>query len=279
MEKEEIKTLLVDNEYEPVFTESEAQELKPILGAFVGAYIKNAGKERKEWLPQMIKESLSDISDEEANQIFNDMEASLNGFEAEKENLKTAKKAGKTRDSWLAKQFENSTAKMNQEQAVQYLSSLDEAISNSNNAMLNTVTTNSGAINQNPHLDGFIAERQHVETFNLNAQANGSQYRAEVLEPAPGEKYGKNSVDIVIKDAVGKVVRRYQVKYCKDATATQKAFEHGNYRGQRSLVPEEQAADINKNTTIVIEAPDGTTSKPLSKTKAKELQERTQSGN
>ena len=38
-------------------------------------------------------------------------------------------------------------------------------------------------------------------------------------------------VDVVITDESGKVVRRYQSKYCKDAEATAKAFEHGDYRG------------------------------------------------
>lgn len=280
MEKEEIKSLLIDDEYEPVLTEEEAQELKPILGAFVGAYIKNVGKERKEWLPQKIKESLPEISDEEANQIFNDMEVSLNGFDVERKNLKLAKKAGKTRDSWLAEQIEKATSGMSREASIKYLSGLDGALVHSNTAKLNTVTTKAGTINQNPSLDGFIAERYHAETFNLNAQARGSEYRAKVLEPAPGERYGRNSVDIVIVDGEGKIVpgRRYQVKYYKDAEATEGAFKKGDYRGQRSLVPSDQAEDINRNVTTVLEAPDGTTSEPLSKAEAKELQERTQSG-
>lgn len=39
-------------------------------------------------------------------------------------------------------------------------------------------------------LDGFIAEQYHAQTFNLNAEATGSQYRAKVLEPN-GNGYAK----------------------------------------------------------------------------------------
>ena len=98
-----------------------------------------------------------------------------------------------------------------------------------------------------------------------------------MLEPT-GNGYAKNSVDIVIVDESGKVVRRYQSKYCKDAEATANAFEHGDYRGQQKLVPEGQKQDIAKKVTTVIEAPDGTTSTPLSKERAKELQDEAQSG-
>ncbi len=53
----------------------------------------------------------------------------------------------------------------------------------------------------------------------------------------------KNSVDLVIVDGEGKIVRKYQSKYFKDAKATEKAFKHGDYRGQRKLVPEGKRFD------------------------------------
>ena len=278
MERElETNTLLVNEEYAPVLTEEEARQIKPILQDFVKAYVVNNRRETKEWLPQKIQEYLPEKSTEEVDRIFSDMTASLKAVEDGKVSLIEAKKTGQTRESWLSKQALKATERMSQEQAVQYLAGLDEALIDSNMAMVRTVTTNAGSINQNPHLDGFIAERQHVESFNLNAKAKGSEYHAEVLEPKPGETYGKNSVDIVIKDANGKVVRRYQSKYCKDASATKEAFENGDYRGQRKLVPEDQVGEI-ENATDVLEAPDGTKSDPLSKEDAKELQKKTQNG-
>ena len=154
---------------------------------------------------------------------------------------------------------------------------LDEALANANESLYRTLHTQAGVISQNPHLDGFIAEQYHAQTFNLNAEATGSPFRAKVLEPT-GNGYAKNSVDIVIVDEGGHIVRRYQSKYCKDAEATARAFEHGDYRGQQKLVPEGQEQDIAKKVTTVIEAPDGTSSAPLSKERAQELQEEAQSG-
>jgi hypothetical protein len=131
-----------------------------------------------------------------------------------------------------------------------------------------------GGITQTPNLDGFIAEQHHADTFNMEAAARGSPYRAEVLKSGPGETYGKNSVDIVIRDGDGKIVRRYQSKYGSDAEATQDLFDKGDYRGQRKLVSEGQGKDI-QGSTETIEC-EGIKSKPLSKEAAKEQQRRIQ---
>ena len=143
--------------------------------------------------------------------------------------------------------------------------------------MYQTIHTQAGLVNQNPNLDGFIAEQYHVQTFNLNAAAKGSKYRAKVLTPT-GNGYNKNSVDIVIVNQNDKVVNRYQSKYYKNADATAQAFDNGDYRGQQKLVPEGQEQDIAKKVTTVLKAPDGTTSTPLPKDQAKKLQDEAQSG-
>ena len=82
-----------------------------------------------------------------------------------------------------------------------------------------------GSINQNLNLDGFIFEQHHANTFNMDAVLKGSKYRAEAVQPNPGEVYKKNSVDIVIKDIVsGKQVKRYQAKLCRDSKATNRCL-------------------------------------------------------
>lgn len=155
-----------------------------------------------------------------------------------------------------------------------YATKIDTAIVTANKANIDLLYRNDGQLNQQLNLDGFIAEQHHVDTFNLDAVAKGSEYRAEVLKPKPGQTYGKNSVDIVIKDGEGKIVRRYQAKYGADADATDTMLKKGDYRGQRKLVPEGQSEDIPGSTeTIEI---DGVESKPLSKQEAKERQRRAQ---
>ena len=85
---------------------------------------------------------------------------------------------------------------MSTQEAAKYLAGLDSALQQANESLYHTITTQAGVVSQNPNLDGFIAENYHAQTFNLNAEAAGSPYRAKVLEPVEGG-YTKNSVDIV----------------------------------------------------------------------------------
>ena len=48
-----------------------------------------------------------------------------------------------------------------------YIDSVNIAIDNANKTLMESVTTNTGAINQNPNLDGFIFEEYHAGTFNI----------------------------------------------------------------------------------------------------------------
>lgn len=174
---------------------------------------------------------------------------------------------GNSRESWIVKQVEQGAAAHGVAQVGAYAASLDQALRQANESMLQTITRSDGQISQSLNLDGFIAERHHVETFNLDAQLKGSSLRAEMRASTEA-----NSVDIVVRDEAGKVVRRYQSKYGQDADATQKMFERGDYRGQRKLVPEGQ--DV-ANSTDHLEC-DGIESEPLSKQDAKARQEQAQ---
>lgn len=179
---------------------------------------------------------------------------------------------GKSRESWMARKIEQGANSAGVVNVGSYASCIDKALTDANQRNLDVITRKDGAISQAMNLDGFIAEHHHANTFNIDAAAKGSPYRAKVLEPAAGETYGKNSMDIGIYDGDGKLVRRYQAKYGSDAEKTTELFERGDYRGQRKLVPEGHA---DANSTEVIEI-DGVSSKPLSKEEAKALQEKAQ---
>lgn len=179
---------------------------------------------------------------------------------------------GKSKESWLAKKIEQGANAAGVVNVGQYASGIDNAITQANQNNWNVITRQDGQISQAMNLDGFIAEHHHANTFNMDAAAKGSPYRAKVLEPAAGETYSKNSMDIGIYDGDGKLIRRYQAKYGSDAEKTTELFERGDYRGQRKLVPEGHA---DANSTEVIEI-DGVSSKPLSKEEAKALQEKAQ---
>lgn len=277
-DKENFAILAIDEELAPHINLDEAQALKPIQMKFIESYLEHRDTMPvDEWLRTELAESLPEHSAEEIAQMSEEILTTVRVQEEKKASLERAIANGRSKESWFADEAKKAVSVMSTQEASQYLQGLDTALTKANESLYNTIHTQTGTISQNPHLDGFIAEQYHAQTFNLNAEATGSSYRAKVLEPT-GNGYAKNSVDIVIVDGNGKVVRRYQSKYCKDAEATAQAFEHGDYRGQQKLVPEGQEQDIAKKVTTVIEAPDGTASNPLSKNRAKELQNEAQSG-
>lgn len=276
MERVQTENLLIEDLSSPV-SDEDFLKLQPIVEDFVDSYEKNQDIPVEKWLCQKLQSELPEKSQAEVESITKEIVDSIRSCEASKESLSQAIAEGRSRESWFAERVTEATSRMSAEQTVQYLQGLDNTVEAANRALWKTITTKAGSINQNPSLNGFIAEQEHVQSFNMNASASGSEYRAKVLEP--DGQYGKNSVDIVIVDKNNRVVRRYQSKYCCSAGATQKAFEEGNYRGQRRLVPSDQVDDIGRKSTDHLEAPDGTCSNPLSKTEAVDLQKEAQSGN
>ena len=208
-------------------------------------------------------------SDAEVVSTANEVVASIEQANEAKASLQAHLEQGKSQASWLANSIERGAAAAGASSVGQYAHEIDGALKKANDGMLKTLTTQGGAMNLGPNLDGFIAEQHHANTFNLDAAAKGSPLHAEVLR-----NQGKNSVDIVVKDANGHTVRRYQSKYGQDADATRAYFEEGDYRGQRKLVPSGQEGDI-PGATDRIEV-DGVSSAELSKEEAKRLQEQAQ---
>ena len=278
IDKQNDVNFVSDDEMTTYISIDEAQKLKTIQKKFIESYLDHKDTMPiNEWLCTEIANNLPERSSEEIAQMSDEILTTIKAQEEKKASLKKAIFNGRSKESWFASEVKTAISCMSTQEASKYLQRLDNALNNANESLYRTIHTQAGTISQNPNLDGFIAEQYHAQTFNLNAKATGSPYRAKVLEPT-GNSYAKNSVDIVIIDESGHVVRRYQSKYCKDAESTAKAFEHGDYRGQQKLVPEGQEQYITKKVTTVIEAPDGTTSTPLSKEKAKKLQNEAQSG-
>ena len=272
--------LFIEDDIEPPITVAVAEKLKPIQKKFIESFArKSEDVPVEDWLQSQLAESLPEYQESEIAEMSNEIISTLKTQEEKKESLDDALANGRSKESWFASEMKSVTSQMSAEEASNYLHGLDNALESANESLFRTIHTQNGAgpISQNPSLDGYIAEQYHAQTFNMNAEAAGSPYRAKVLEPN-GQAYARNSVDIEIIDGSGKIVRRYQSKYCKNADATAKAFEKGDYRGQQKLVPEGQETSISKKCTTVIESPDGISSNPLSKHRAKELQAEAQSG-
>lgn len=266
---------------EDIISQTEAEGLSALQRDFLESYA--AAKdtmEVKDWLPLELKRQMPERSDSEIGEMSVEILESLELAETVSASQQQAVEQGRSKESWLASTLLRSTSQMSTLESAHYLYTLDNAVRSANESMRDTVTTRAGVPNQNPNLDGFIAEQYHVNTYNMKAQAVGGELHAEVLKPKPGEVYGKNSVDIVLKDASGKVVHRYQAKYGATAEDTIRYIKEGNYNNQRLLVPEDQVEAVQKafpNKTVTSTIGEGeVTSSALSKEQAKELQEKAQ---
>ena len=161
-----------------------------------------------------------------------------------------------------------------------YIDTVNIAIDNANKTMMESVTTKTGMINQNPNLDGFIFEEYHAGTFNIDAAVKQKSYYAEALKPELGETYGKNSIDLIIEDS-GKYVKKYSAKAYKNANETAKSFYNKitgyKYKFQSKLVPTDQVGDIANSVDKV--KYNNVESKGITKAEIKDIQENLQSGN
>ena len=162
-----------------------------------------------------------------------------------------------------------------------YVDTVNNAIDIANKTLMESVTTKAGNINQNPNLDGFIFEEYHAGTFNIDAAVKQKSYYAEALKPELGETYGKNSVDLVIKDDAGKYVKKYSAKAYKNANETAKSFYDKitgyKYKGQSKLVPTDQTNEIANSADKI--KYNNVESKGITKAEIKDIQNDLQSGN
>lgn len=198
--------------------------------------------------------------------------------ELEKQNISTIYELAAIKEPDLVAEYIDLSSKSHGIDKVEsYIDNIVDTIEKGNEKILNKIYNKDGTINQGNNLDGFLFEHDHVNTFNIDAAVqNNQKYVAEVLEPKPGETYKKNSVDLVIRERnTGKIVRKYQCKSYKNAEDTMKAFNKGDYRGQRKLTPGDQEI---KNTNVNMEY-DGIKSKPQGKKEEKAKQEEVQKGN
>lgn len=213
----------------------------------------------------------------EISQIANDIVETVYTYEKNRRELDNHIAQGKRRESWLEKKIEQGAEAAGAVQVGMYAQGIDNAVQSANDAMAQVIRNLDGSINQNPNLDGLIAEQHHASTFNIDAATKEKDFFAEPLQ-----SNGKNSVDVVVRDGNGEIVRKYQSKYGKDAETTEEYFEKGDYRGQRKLVPEGQGDKIKganekiEFTDYKSKKPETVESKPLSKAEAKAKQEQAQ---
>ncbi|MEN5158683.1 hypothetical protein [Achromobacter spanius] len=244
-----------------------AEKTTALIGSFVTSVNARGGKPLEQWLTdEFRKHPTLWKSEEELTRSAQEIMASTRAFNDSRESLQQHLDLGQSKASWLAREIEKNAGVAGSMNVGKYANTIDQSLADANRNARDIIMTRAGEINQNPNLDGFIAEQHHVDTFNIDAVAKGSGYRARMVHSREA-----NSVDIEIVDAGGNVVSKYQSKYGSDAGQTDILFDRGEYTDQERLVPEGHGADV-PNSTECIEA-DGVRSRPLSKEEAKRRQE------
>lgn len=273
-----------------VMSAAEFREFKKIFTKFIKSYSNKDEKiSDRDWLKKEFKDEMPDWSEEKIDELVNETFETIKEYNANVKSIQESSKKGINKEQWFADKVSKAATGVSIVKYGNYLNQINQTLTNGNAQMYRCVMTKSGNINLNKNLDGYIAEQYHVNTFNAKAALSKSTFRAEVKVP-DGQRYQKNSVDVVIKNISKEksvTVHQYQVKYGKDASATISMLkDHGDvtrYSNQQIVVPPEQVAEVQKafpGKTVVSEI-GGTekvavTSNSLSKEKVKELQFETQ---
>ena len=267
------------------FGPEEVRALKDLLIRFLHEYGKKpADMEDEDWLCQRFLTELPDMSEAEARKISQDIFAAIKEYDQNLASLTTARAQGSTTEEWFASKSREAAAGISAIEFGRRMEELGDVLSEANAQLYRTVTTQGGAISQQLNLDGFLAEQQAVNSFNAAARLDNSLFWAEVCAPEPGQTYGKNSFDVVIRGEGGRIVHQYQFKYGKDADATIQMLRRGNYNNQTLVVPPEQVEAVQAafpGKTVVSQI-GGTekvpiASSPLSKADVKAMQNEIQS--
>lgn len=225
--------------------ETEAKAFKPILHDFVTSYTQKAKDVSVEsWLTQKLTAELPDKSPTEIQSISREIISSVTTFDKNLASINEDCDNGKLKEVWFKEKIQDACSDMSVNEYGNYLANIDRDLYQTNVQMMRTIQRQDGGISQNPNLDGFIAEQQHVNDFNTQAALENQSYRAYVQAPGEGG-YAKNSFDITIK-AGGKIIHQYQAKFGKDADRTIAMIKSGDYHNQRLLVPADQVEAVQK---------------------------------
>lgn len=272
---DEFQQLQADKLEQEFNQDEQAEKSGNLIAVFVNSYEKHKSTmPLDQWLASEFKHYSGIWRDEaEITDTVREVIDTVTRNNEAKSSLYEHTEQGKSQASWVAKHIEQGAKAAGIVNVGEYAGKIEAAIEQANADMVSTILRNDGNISQALNLDGFIAEQHHVDTFNLEAAAQGSSVRAKALVP-DGTPYGKNSMDIGIYDADGKLVRRYQAKYGQDANATKILWEKGNYRGQQKLVPADQLEHLDGATDRIEH--EGIQSKPLTKAEAKAVQKKAQ---
>ncbi|MGN9162990.1 hypothetical protein [Clostridium sulfidigenes] len=222
-------------------SEREAKTVKELFKKYLKSYKeKDVSVTDKEWLEQLFKTELSEVTDEEAKQDAEEIVESIKVFNSNLQSVNEAATRGISKESWLADKMQEASVGMAVNEYGEVLQSMDNILYQKNMELADALQRSTdGNIKMSPNLDGNIAENMIAKTTELSGFSQGKNIKVEVRDV-----FTENSVDVrAINLDTGKY-QNYQLKFGKDAKATIDLIERGNYNNQQIIVPSEQLEEV-----------------------------------
>ena len=239
----ENKNQEIMNEEQPreYISEKDAKTVKELFAKYLKSYKeKDESMSDKEWLEQLFKTELPEISDEEAQKDAEEVVEAIDCFDENLGSVNEAAKNGVSKENWLANKIQEASVGMAVNEYGQVLQSMDDMLYQKNMELADALSRASdGHIMMSPNLDGNIAEHMIAKSAELSGQIQGKNIMVEVLE-----SHNANSVDVRATNIETGKYQNYQLKFGKDAKSTIALIERGNYNNQRVIVPTEQLEEV-----------------------------------
>lgn len=230
-----------ENSRENYITEQEAIQFRNLFSRYLKEYReKNSAISDEEWLRELFKKEITDISLDEAKTNAEQIVKAVHVFDDNLKSVNDAAVQGISKERWLAGTLEEACIGMSVNQYGQILQSMEDVLYEKNIELSEALKRASdGHIKMSPNLDGNIAENMIAKTTELSGVLQGKKIKVEVRDV-----FTENSVDVrAINLDTGKY-KNYQLKFGKDAKATIQLIERGNYNNQQIIVPSEQLEEV-----------------------------------
>lgn len=147
-------------------TEKEAKAVKELFQKCLKSYEeKSADISDKEWLAQLLRNELPNMSDDEIESDADEIMKSINTFDENLASCNQAAQYGISKEKWLANKIEESSVGMSVVEYGNKLQQYDEFLYTKNVEISDALSRSSdGHIMMSPNLDGNIAENMISKT-------------------------------------------------------------------------------------------------------------------
>lgn len=234
----------------------------------------------KEWLKRLIVKKCSHISEEQAEAEASEIMRSIEAYDRNLASVEEACSHGVSKEKWLEDRLQEAAIGLSAAQYSTMLQNIDNILYQNNRELADALSRSSdGHVMMSRNLDGNIAEHMIARTTELQGYIQNKNIKVEVRGVNTA-----NSVDVRATVLDTGKFQNYQLKFGKDAKATIRLIEGGNYNNQQIVVPSEQMEEIKayfnrkgseKTITDHIEI-NGVKGRSFTKTDMKNLQKQAQ---